>query len=99
MRFRMAAMLLVAGTAVAHELPKFQLDVNQWRQSLKSVPTARPPAAPRQGVVHAMPPRCAIRLQEVRPLAVGRIPIVTPEAGRKFAASVAKLPAEACESR
>ncbi len=94
MRYRIMTLLLVPAAAFAVELPKFELDTNRWRQSLKTVPAARQSA-----VVHVPPPRCAIPLREVQPLAEGRIQVVTPDRDKRFAVKEAKLPAGSCPSR
>ena len=94
MRHLIVSLLLVPAAAIAVELPKFELDVNRWRQSAQSAPGAR-----KQIVAYQQPPRCAIPLREVQPLPETRIQIVTPDREKRFAMNEAKLPAESCPNR
>ena len=86
---------IAAAAGFARELPKFEVDPSAWRQAMQKVQAL----GPRMRMVVAPPARCAIRLLEVEPLKEGKIRVVKPEEGRKFAMKEATVPAEACVQR
>ena len=95
MRNVLVAGLLVAGSAAAVELPRFEVDVSKWRESMGK----KPPVVVGEKRVEAVRPpgRCAVRLREIPVTEGARVRVVEPEAGRVFAHREAQVPAEACE--
>ena len=94
MRNVLVAGLLVAGSAAAVELPRFEVDASKWRESMGK----KQPVAVVEKRVEVVRPegRCAVRLREVPVTEGARVRVVEPEAGRVFAHREARVPAEAC---
>lgn len=94
MRNVLAAGLMVAGSAAAVELPRFEVDVSKWRESMGK----KQPVAVGERRVEAVRPegRCAVRLREVPVKEGARVRVIAPAEGRVFAHREARVPAEAC---
>ena len=94
MRRLALALAMAAGCVGAAELPKFEVDVAKWRESMGM--TRPVVVAPQRVVMERPETRCAVRLREVPVKEGARVRVVEPEEGRVFAHREAWVPAEAC---